>query len=237
MHKKITLFYCIFIIFLSFRFENVYAEERVVLESISSDLWYERIYLIAERITGMDYKNFTVQIGDMGSLTYNFPNWYHGKYDAALYNEDINGDKLKDIIIVLNNEISTIEKPYKDIHILNKILDPYRRYEEALVEPVHITSSKHIKIKGHGNSITIFIDKEKYNIDISKYNYENPRDPFAHITGIEYSIKNGKLYGTFGAYVVEDSAADGGLFGYFNIEYNWDGKMYKAKSVKFNELN
>lgn len=57
----------------------------------------------------MDYGNFTVQIGDRGELVYNFPHWYHGKYDPALYNVDINDDTLEDVIIVLNNDKAGIE--------------------------------------------------------------------------------------------------------------------------------
>ena len=49
---------------------------------------------------------------------------------------------------------------------------------------------------------------------------------------IEYYIKKGKLIGTIGAYVSYD-AVTGGIFGNFHIQYQWDGKMYKAKSIVF----
>ncbi|MFJ8066872.1 hypothetical protein ACIQYS_20050 [Psychrobacillus sp. NPDC096426] len=56
----------------------------VLLISVPSDIWYKRVYLIADKKSWMDYENFTVQIGDRGELVYDFPNWYHGKYDPAL---------------------------------------------------------------------------------------------------------------------------------------------------------
>lgn len=71
----------------------------------------------------MDYENFTVQIGDGGQLVYHFPNWYHGKYDPGLYYKDISGDRLEDVIVVLNNDKASIGTPLKDIHILNQIQD------------------------------------------------------------------------------------------------------------------
>lgn len=215
-------------------FKNTSATDRVVLKSISSDTWYETVYLMADKLSWMDYKNFTIQIGDMGEYVYNFPNWYHGKYDPALYKEDINNDKLDDIIVVLNND-APLGKPIKDIHILNQIHDPYRRYEEVQVEPIELTINQRVKMEKHDNIVTIIIDKKKYDINISKYNYVNPREPQTGIESIEYCVKNGKLFGSLSAYVVIDKSAYAGRIGYFNIEYSWDGKMYKAKSIEFKE--
>ncbi|WP_113675988.1 hypothetical protein [Vallitalea guaymasensis] len=211
------------------------APDRVVLRSIPSDVWYQTVYLIADQLTWMDYKNFTVQVGDMGNDVYNFPDWYHGKYDPALYREDINNDTLEDIIIVLNNDLAGIGKPNRDIHILNQIHDPYRRYEEAPVEPIESTINSNVKIDKHDNIVTILIDKKKYYINISKYNYGNPRDPYINIESIEYAIKNGKLFGTIDVSVVRDESYFEGIIGHLNIEYFWDGEMYKPKSIVFQE--
>ncbi|WP_315114639.1 hypothetical protein [uncultured Clostridium sp.] len=235
MFKKFNVCFFMFLSLLTYNFQNVYATDRVVLLSIPSDVWYQRIYLIADKLSWIDYRNFTVQIGDMGEYVYNFPSWYHGKYKPGLYKEDINNDTLEDIIIVLNNDVAGPGKPIKDIHILNQIHDPYRRYEEAPVEPIEFTIKFHVKIEKHDNNVTILTGKKKYNINISKYNYDNPREPHASIESIEYSIKDGKLFATIGAYVMRDDSVYGGLFGHFNIEYFWDEEMYKAKSIVFNE--
>ena len=92
MFNKIYVYCFMFVSLLICNFENCYATDLVVFLSIPSDVWYENIYLIADKVTWMDYKNFTVQVGDMGTLVYNFPDWYHGKYDPALLNEDMNND-------------------------------------------------------------------------------------------------------------------------------------------------
>lgn len=235
MCKKITLVCFMFLLIITFKFEKVFASDRVVLLSIPADLWYQNIYLIADKLSWIEYRNFTIQVGDRGELIYNFPNWYHGKYDPALYKEDINGDKSEDIVVVLNNDIAGPGKPVKDIHILNQILDPYRRYEEATVEPIEFTIKNHVRTDEYDNKVSIFVDKNKYDIDLSKYNYSNPRKPFVSIESAEYSIKNGKLHATTDVYVVRDKSVYGGLIGHLNIEYLWDGKVYKPKSVIFSE--
>jgi hypothetical protein len=233
MHKKIVLIVFLILSLVTCKPENAYADDRIVLKSIPSDLWYENIYLIADKLSWIEYRNFTVQIGDKpASHIYNFPNWYSGKYDIKLLKEDINDDSEEDIIIVLNNDIAEAGKPVDEIHILNKIIDPDLSYEEAAIEPMNLTAERLIKIEQHGDTVTVLADKKKYNVDISKYNYANPHNPYIDTESIEYSIKNGKLIGTIGAYVSYD-AVTGGVFGKFDIQYQWDGEMYKARPVVF----
>lgn len=215
--------------------ENIHATDRVVLVSVPSDIWYKRIYLMADKKSWMDYENFTVQIGDRGELVYHFPEWYHGKYDPALYYEDSNGDTLEDVIVVLNNDKAGIGKPLRDIHILNQLHDPYLRYEEAPIEPINLTMNRLVKIEKHGQIVTIVAGETKYNIDISQYNFSNPREPYVSVESVEYSIENGDLVATMNAYVVRDDSVQGGLLGHLTIDYFWDGKMYKAKSIIFNQ--
>lgn len=212
-----------------------YGPNRIVLESIPSDIWYQNIYLIADQINWMTYKNFTLQVGDMGSLIYNFPNWYHGKYDPGLYKSDLNSDSLEDIIIVLNNDIAPSENPIKDIHILNQIHDPNRRYEEATVEPIQSVLDQLLKIDQQDNIVSFTTGEKTYNMDISKYHFDNPRKPFVSIETLDYSVLKGKLYGILGAYVHQDNHIFPGYIGNCTFEYFWDGKMYKVKSVVFTE--
>jgi hypothetical protein len=232
MLKKIVLVVFLFISLIPCKLENVYAADRVVVKSLPSDLWYENIYLLADKLSWMDYKNFTLQIGDKASHIYNFPNWYSGKYDIKLLKEDINDDTEEDIIIVLNNDLAEAGMPVDEIHILNKIIDPDLRYEEAPIEPIKLTTDRLIKMKQHGDTVTVTADKRKYNVHISKYNYSNSHSPYVGTESIEYSIKKGKLIGTIVAYVFYD-AVTGGIIGKFDIQYQWDGKMYKAKSILF----
>jgi hypothetical protein len=234
MLKKIVIVVFLIISLVTCKFESIYAADRVVVKSLLSDLWYENIYLLADKLSWMDYKNFTVQIGDKGSLVYNFPNWYSGKNDIKLSKEDINDDTEEDIIIVLNNDIAKVRKPVDEIHILNKIIDPNLRYEEAQIEPIKLTVDRLIKMEQQGNTVTVVADKKKYNVNISKYNYANPHSPYVSTEFIEYSIKKGKLIGTVGAYVSYD-AVTGGIIGKFDIQYQWNGKMYKANSIVFRD--
>lgn len=64
---------CLILLMLFLHLEKAYASERVVLLSVTSDIWYKRIYLMADKKSWIDYENFTVQIGDRVGLVYNFP--------------------------------------------------------------------------------------------------------------------------------------------------------------------
>ncbi len=95
--------------------------DRVVMNSLQADRWYDNVYLMADRVNWGTYSNFTVQIGDKGELLYYFPKWESGKYDTYIYLDDLDGNKFTDVIIVLDN--------YKDpIHVLQHDVDPYQAY-------------------------------------------------------------------------------------------------------------
>lgn len=235
MFKRAYLCCFIFLSLLSSNFIKVHAADRVVLTSIPSDVWHQSVYLIADKVSWMEYRNFTVQIGDRGQYVYNFPHWYHGKYDPALHKEDINRDTLEDIIVVLNNETAGQGSPVKEIHILNQIQDPYTRYEETTVEPIQSILNQKIKIKKQGNNVIVLVDKKKHNIDIAKFKYTNPREPYTDIWSVEYSIIDEKLTATINLCVAGDDSVYGGIIGRFDIGYYWDGKVYKAKYITFKE--
>lgn len=235
MSRKIGAACFVIVSIIAFSFGKVLAYDRVVLKSIPSKVWYQNIYLIADKLTWMDYKNFTVQIGDTGGLVYNFPDWYHGKYETALFSRDINGDKLEDIIVVLNNDKAAFDKSMKDIHILNQLHDPFRRYEEVEVEPIEAIIKNHIKMYEYGTKVTIYADRNKYNIDISKYNYSNPHMPHIDLDYVEYSVVNGKLRGRLPVLIIQDNWVSGSPIGKLNIEYFWNGKRYDVKSLFFSE--
>jgi hypothetical protein len=209
---------------------KAYAVDRVVIRSITvdnPDKWVENIYLIADKY-GSDYKNFTVQVGDFGRGLYNFPNWYHYSYEPKLYKEDLNDDKLEDIIIELvtgsGSSVST-----KAIHILHQGYAGFYDFQEVPVEPIQDAIKRLVKMEQKGNEITISIGKKKYVVDYSKFGYGTPvdRPGFGSIEG--YEPKSGRLYGTTNVFVTIPEAYIGGL----TVKYAWDGKMYKAESVTF----
>ena len=207
--------------------------ERVVIANVPSVAYYENIFLMANTIEGnwMGHKDFTVQVGyPPGKLLYHFPNWYNDKFTPDLLYEDLNADNLKDIIVVLVAG-SGSGLSIKEIHVLNQIHDPNRRYEEVQVESINDAVKRLVKLERHGNEAAILIGNKKHTVDISKFGYSIGFEerPFVGAWE-EYNPVNGLLEGSTLVYV-----SIGGSIGTLKIRYNWDGKMYKAKSVTFDE--
>ena len=205
---------------------KAYAVQRVVTSHIISDVWYENIFLIADKVDSMATANFTVQVG--GELLYNFPNWYNDKFAPELFYEDINGDGLRDVIVALisgsGSGVST-----KEIHVLNQVHDPNRRYEEVPVESIKDVVKRLVRMERKGNEITVLIGKKKYLVDYLKFGYQSSDDPPGVGSIEEYKPENGVLYGYTSVYVSIPEAGIGNL----KIKYGWDGKMYKAESITF----
>lgn len=225
-------FFIISVIFMMLfgNLEKVYAIDRVVISSITvddPDRWYENIYLIADK-DGMDYKNFTVQVGDFGRGLYNFPKWINYSYDPKLYKEDLNADKLEDIIIELVTGSGTGVST-KAIHILHQGDVGFYNFQEVPVEPIKDAIKRLVKMEQKGNEITISIGKKNYVVDYSKFGYYTPVDRPGAGSIEEYIPKEGIFYGTANVFVTIPEANIGGL----TVKYAWDGKMYKAKSVTF----
>lgn len=211
------------------------AIQRVVTSHIISDVWYENIFLIADKADSMATKNFTIQVGGGvdsvgGELLYNFPDWRNEKFAPKLFYEDINADELKDIIVVLisgaGSGIST-----KEIHVLNQKQDPYRRYNEVPVESITDAVKRFVKMEQKGNKILISIGKKIHEVDYSKFGYYTPINSPGVGAMEEYMHKNGVLYGYATIFVSIPEAS----IGTFKVLYRWDGNMYKAESVTFIE--
>ncbi|MDP5277241.1 hypothetical protein [Chengkuizengella axinellae] len=220
----------LFIMILVFHTGKVYADERAVVGYIISDVWYHNIFLIADKKDSMAYHNFTVQIGDGGGheQLYHFPSWYNSKFSPRLYYEDINGDELKDIIVVLISGAGTGIST-KEIHVLNQVRDPYRRYEEVAVESINDAVKRLVKMKREGNEITISIDEKKYIVEYSQYGYYPPIDTPGVGSIEDYQPKDGILYGSTIVTI------PGAQIGNLKVKYSWDGRIYKAESVTFIE--
>lgn len=212
-----------------------YAVQRVVTSHIISDVWYENIFLIADKVDSMATKNFTVQVGGGvdsvgGELLYTFPNWYNDKFAPTLFYEDINGDGLKDVIVELisgaGSGIST-----KEIHVLNQVHDPNRRYEEVPVESINDAVKRLVIMERKGDEITVLNGKKKYVVNYLKFGYQYSDDPPGVGSREDYKPENGVLYGYTTVFV---SIPEAGIVS-LKVKYGWDGKMYKAESVTFKE--
>jgi hypothetical protein len=228
--KLNKVFLSLFVVILFWGSGKAFAVDRVVIRSITvdnPDKWNENIYLIADK-DGADYKNFTVQVGDFGRSLYNFPNWYHYSYEPKLYKEDLNGDKLEDIIIELvtgsGSSVST-----KAIHILHQGNADFYDFQEVPVEPISDAVKRLVKMEQKGDKITVVIGNMKYVVDYSRFGYSTlvDRPGYGSIEG--YEPKGGILYGTTNVFVTIPEAYIGGL----TVKYAWDGKMYKGESVTF----
>ncbi|MEH7439525.1 hypothetical protein V7182_18775 [Neobacillus drentensis] len=162
MIKKIPICFVMLFLF-GGTFEKANAVERVIISSLPSELWYDNLFLLAYTIDGnwMAQRTFTIQVGLGGGesvLLYHFPDWYNDKFTPELFYDDLTGDHLKDIGVVLisgsGSGIST-----KEIHILNQIQDPNRRYEEVPVESINDAVKRLVKMERQGNLATILIGK------------------------------------------------------------------------------
>lgn len=214
---------------------KAFAADRVVTSFIISDKSYENIFLIADKTDSMATKNFTMQVGGSGDsvggeLLYHFPNWYNAKFAPKLFYEDINNDECKDVIVALisgsGSGVST-----KEIHVLNQLQDPYRRYEEVPVESINDAVKRLVKMEQTGNLITISIGKKKYEIDYTKFGYYTPVNSPGVGSIEDYQPENGVLYGNTTVFVTIPEASIGSL----KVKYGWDGKMYRAESITYNE--
>lgn len=229
--KKI--FICLLLMILVFQTGKAYAIQRVVTSHIISDLWYENIFLIADKVDSMTTKNFTVQVGGGvdsvgGELLYDFPNWYNSKFGPKLYYEDINGDGLKDVIVALisgsGSGVST-----KEIHVLNQVRDPNTRYEEVPVESINDAVKRLVKMERKGDEITFLIGNKKYAVDYLTFGYQYSDDPPGFGSTEDYKPENGVLFGYTTVFVAIPEAGIATL----KVKYGWDGKMYKAEYVTF----
>lgn len=232
-----TIPICFIVLFLfGVTVEKANAVERIVISSLPSELWYENLFLMADTIDGnwMAHRNFTIQVGLAGGesvLLYHFPNWYNDKFTPELFYEDLTGDHLKDIGVVLISGAGS-GLSMKNIHILNQIQDPNRRYEEVAVESINDAVKRLVKMELHGNLATILIGKKKHVVELSKFHFLLGTLSPTPFVGQEenYSAENGVLYGTTIVYI-----SPAGHIGTLRITYFWNGKMYKAKSIQFEE--
>lgn len=139
---------------------NAQAVERVVVDSLHADRWYDNVYLIVDKIDWMTFRNFTVQMGLKGQYLYHFPTWESGKYDTHLFRDDLDGNQLTDVIIVLDNDNDPI-------HVLQQ--EPYQGYKEVPVESIDKAIKRLVKMEKKDNIVTITTKQKTYKIDVQPF--------------------------------------------------------------------
>jgi hypothetical protein len=235
--RKMFLTCIVVLVFISYT-SKAYAVERVVLEYIPSEIWYETVYLMADRKGDWDYDNFVVQLGNKGRDLYHFPHWYHGKYDPALYKADLDGNSLKDIVVVLNNEkASGPNIPIKDVHVLN-VYKYAPDLEEVKVEPLTEAVHRLAKMKKQGDLVTITTDNKEYKVDTSIFQYKDAKDPYLNVSAVEYTVAQGPYVGQgilMASIGVSLSGPIYGAIGSFEVKYRYNGEKYLADSIEFEQ--
>lgn len=83
--------------------------------------------------------------------------------------------------------------------------------------------------------MTLLVGEKKYNIDVTPYQFKNPRDPYIAPDLVHYTIEDGTLVADLSAQVVRDDSWMGGFLGSIKIEYGWDGKKYIAEKITFKQ--
>lgn len=204
---------------------NAHAVDRVVVNSLHADRWYDNVFLMADKIDWMTFRNFTVQIGDQGQYLYHFPTWESGKYYTYLFRDDLDGNKFTDVIIVLDN--------YTDpIHVLQQ--EPYKGYKEVPVESIDESIKRLVKMEKKGDIVTITTKQKTYKVNVKPFHYSTAKPSSTLIYGgidhVNYSVQDHKLIA-----VVPVLITIGGGIGDLKFTYNWTGKGYEAKSVSFQE--
>lgn len=213
--------------FFSISLENVYAAERVVVNSLHSDKWYENVYLLANKIDWMTFRNFTVQIGDKGEYIYHFPKWESGKYDTYLFRDDLDGNNLTDVIIVLDH----FQDP---IHVLNQVLEPYSIYKEIPVEPVNAAVKRLVQMRKKGDIVTINTEQKTYKVNVRPFHYTTAKPPstevYVGIDDVHHSVTDHKLIAEAPVLITI-----GGGIGNLKLTYGWNEHRYEVKSVSFKQ--
>lgn len=85
MFKPFFIIIANVIMFFSWSHGKAHAVDRVVVNSLHTGKWYETVYLMADKIDWMTFRNFTVQIGLRGQHLYHFSKWESGKYDTIFH--------------------------------------------------------------------------------------------------------------------------------------------------------
>lgn len=230
MKKRLLM--CLFTIVVTFSWAhgNAHAVERVVAASVPSDLWYENVFLLAEPY-GMGYQNFIVQVGYKSKQTiYRFPKWKDDKYGPNLFREDINGDKLKDIIV-------TLDHSKNQIHVLNEYIDPIRNFREVHVEEPDHAVKRLVKMERKGNIVKLQTTvQQEVMLDLKElYHYKLDPNNLTVSTSdkVQFFVVKNKLTAYIGVWVPSLESPIGRPIGDFILTYEWDGKQYIVKDVMF----
>ncbi|MDT0162967.1 hypothetical protein [Bacillus sp. AG4(2022)] len=160
---------------------------------------------------------------------YSRPFWINASnptYAPEIHYEDINGDKKKELIIILTKGYGTgvLEQEVAVFHVNGQPL------REVLVDNPMAIVNKNIKSSLTKNKAVITIGQKSYQIDVKKLKILPdtifPEINFGSI--IKYEIRDNKLYA-----VLYPQLSPGAFAGSIVIGYEYRDRMYQAKSIIF----
>ncbi|PGS56390.1 hypothetical protein [Bacillus sp. AFS041924] len=229
MNRRLIIVLIGTFLYLSCSSISAQAADRVVMNGIPSDVWQENIYLIADRIDWKEYRNFDVQIGNEGIL-YHFPTWKSGKYGTKMLSEDLNKDKLDEVIIVLDN--------FNDpVHLLQiSSNDQNEEYNEVPIESVPEAVKRQVEMEKKGDIVTITTKQKTYKVNLKSLGFKDTSSDdsvYTHVP-VDYIVEKKKLVADA---VVMISTDGGGAIGNLKLVYGWNGKRYEVQSIFFEKFN
>lgn len=191
---------------------------------VVSKLSEQNITLYAKKSNGL-YHDFKI---NFKGRVYSRPFWMNvtnPTYAPKIYYEDINQDKNKELIIVLNKGYGT--------GLLDEEVYVYR-YTNGLINvlvdnPLAIIN-KSVKNKLTSKRADIRIDNKTYSVDTTPFETSPDKlyEEIAFGSIVRYKIKDNQLIAKVSANV-----SPAGYIGDIVITYEYRDKMYQAKLIKF----
>jgi hypothetical protein len=192
---------------------------------VVSKLSQQNITLYAKHSNDL-YRDFKI---DFKGKVYSRPFWIsvanNPTYAPKIYYEDINKDKNKELIIVLNKGYGTglLQEEAYVYRCTNGLID-------VLVDNPLAIINKNVKTKLTSKRADIRIDNKAYSIDITPLEIK-PTNIFEDIAFgniTDYEVKDNQL-----VVRVSGQISPASSIGEIVIVYEYRDKMYQAKSIKF----
>jgi hypothetical protein len=192
---------------------------------IVTKLSKEDIVLYAKKMNGL-YRDFKI---DFKGHIYSRPFWIsianNPTYAPKIYYEDINQDKEKELIIVLNKGYGSgvLQEEVYVYRYINGLVD-------VLVDNPLAIIYKNVKTKLSNEEAEISVGDKEYKVDITPFEIkpENLFDDIGFGSIIDYEVINNNLMVR-----VDGRISPAGSIGDIIIVYEYRNKMYQAKTIDF----
>lgn len=219
MKRLIILTMALLLIIVPNRAEATYKGYDIVAKSSK-----EKITLYAKKIDGL-YQDFKIQFRDE---LYSRPFWINvtnPSYSPQIYYEDIDKDKIKELIIILTKGYGTgaVDQEVYVYRYTNGLI-------EVLVDNPLAIINKNVKTKLTKKEAKLSIGNNNYVLDLSPVGIK-PENIFNDVSFggiIKYEVDKNQLIARVAAQI-----SPAYFIGEVIIPYEYRDKMYQAKSIDF----